>query len=236
MDASSPITTTDESSLRYEGWRIVARLLPGRDLRLGVRLLRPERLSRRAASRARLAGLAGVGRDHLLLSVRRAASSSSSREAVRKFGPRNCLIAGTCATALAAVGIGQVNAPWQLYLANAVLAFGWAGMSLGMITNTLGLWFDQQARHGDQPGAERRQLRRHRRRAAAGGRDRLFRISEGDDGRGRRHGRAGGADRADRSSDGRPLHVEQRGDGCRGCAFGACRSAPARCATFASSR
>src|ERR1700686_4229609 len=59
-------------------------------------------------------------------------------EAVRKFGPRNCLIAGTCATALAAIGIGQVNAPWQLYLADAVLACGWAGMSLGMMTNTLG--------------------------------------------------------------------------------------------------
>ena len=34
--------------------------------------------------------------------------------------------------------------PWQLYLANAVLAFGWAGTSLGMITNTLGLWFDRK--------------------------------------------------------------------------------------------
>jgi predicted MFS family arabinose efflux permease len=65
-------------------------------------------------------------------------------EAVRKFGPRNCLIAGTCATALAAIGIGQVTAPWQLYLADAMLACGWAGMSLGMINNTLGLWFDRK--------------------------------------------------------------------------------------------
>jgi predicted MFS family arabinose efflux permease len=61
---------------------------------------------------------------------------------VRKFGPRNCLIAGTSATALAAVALGQVREPWQLYLANGMLAFGWAGMSLGMITNTLGLWFN----------------------------------------------------------------------------------------------
>jgi len=37
-----------------------------------------------------------------------------------------------------------VREPWQLYLANAVLAFGWAGTSLGMITNTLGLWFDRK--------------------------------------------------------------------------------------------
>ena len=46
--------------------------------------------------------------------------------------------------AAAAISIGQVREPWQLYLANAVLAFGWAGTSLGMITNTLGLWFDKK--------------------------------------------------------------------------------------------
>jgi predicted MFS family arabinose efflux permease len=46
--------------------------------------------------------------------------------------------------ALAAVMIGQVASPWQLYLANAVLAFGWAGTSLAVITNTLGLWFDKK--------------------------------------------------------------------------------------------
>jgi predicted MFS family arabinose efflux permease len=65
-------------------------------------------------------------------------------EGVRKFGPRNCLIAGTLAMALAAIGIGQVNAPWQLYLADAVLACGWAGMSLAIINTTLGLWFDHK--------------------------------------------------------------------------------------------
>ena len=65
-------------------------------------------------------------------------------EAIRSFGPRNCLIAGTLAMAAAAVSIGQVREPWQLYLANAVLAFGWAGTSLGIITNTLGLWFNEK--------------------------------------------------------------------------------------------
>jgi predicted MFS family arabinose efflux permease len=65
-------------------------------------------------------------------------------EAVRSFGPRNCLIGGVFAMAVAGVMIGQVTAPWQLYLANAVLAFGWAGTSLAIITNTLGLWFDKK--------------------------------------------------------------------------------------------
>lgn len=63
-------------------------------------------------------------------------------EAIKAFGPRNCLLAGTLAMAAAGIAIGQVREPWQLYLANAVLAFGWAGTSLGIITNTLGLWFD----------------------------------------------------------------------------------------------
>ena len=65
-------------------------------------------------------------------------------EGIKAFGPRNCLIAGTIVMAAGGFAIGQVREPWQLYLANAVLAFGWAGTSLGMITNVLGLWFDQK--------------------------------------------------------------------------------------------
>jgi predicted MFS family arabinose efflux permease len=48
------------------------------------------------------------------------------------------------AMAAAAVLIGEVTAPWQLYAVNALLALGWAGTSLGVITNTLGLWFDKK--------------------------------------------------------------------------------------------
>jgi predicted MFS family arabinose efflux permease len=65
-------------------------------------------------------------------------------EPIRAFGPRNCLLAGVLVMASAAALIGQVTAPWQLYAVNALLAFGWAGTSLGMITNTLGLWFDKK--------------------------------------------------------------------------------------------
>jgi MFS family permease len=65
-------------------------------------------------------------------------------EAVRAFGPRNCLLGGVVAMAAAAALIGQVTAPWQLYAVSVLLAFGWAGTSLGIITNTLGLWFDKK--------------------------------------------------------------------------------------------
>jgi len=65
-------------------------------------------------------------------------------EAIRAFGPRNCLLAGVVTIAAATALLGQVTAPWQLYAVNALLAFGWAGTSLGIITNTLGLWFDKK--------------------------------------------------------------------------------------------
>ena len=142
MDAATHIAV-DESSLRYEGWRIVAVCFLVATFGWGfgfygqsVYLAELHRAHGWPASLVSGATtffyLFGAG---VVVFV---------AEAVRKFGPRNCLIAGTCATALAAVGIGQVNSPWQLYLADAVLACGWAGMSLGMITNTLGLWFDHK--------------------------------------------------------------------------------------------
>lgn len=133
----------DESSLRYAGWRIVA-----------VCFL--------------LAtfgwGLGFYGQSVYVAELQRAHGWSASLissattffylfgallvvfvgEAVRKYGPRLCLIAGTLAMAAAAVAIGAVREPWQLYLANALLAFGWAGTSLAMITNTISLWFDHK--------------------------------------------------------------------------------------------
>src|SRR3954468_597360 len=135
--------TIDESSLRYEGWRIVA-----------VCFL--------------LAtfgwGLGFYGQSVYVAELQRAHGWSASLissgttffylfgallvvfvgEAVNKYGPRLGLIAGTLAMSAAAVAIGAVREPWQLYLANAVLAFGWAGTSLAMITNTISLWFDHK--------------------------------------------------------------------------------------------
>lgn len=143
LDNPRPATPIDESSFRYEGWRIVA-----------VCFL--------------LAtfgwGLGFYGQSVYVAELQRAHGWSASLissgttffylfgallvvfvgEAVRKYGPRLCLIAGTLAMAAAAVAIGAVREPWQLYLANAVLAFGWAGTSLAMITNTISLWFDHK--------------------------------------------------------------------------------------------
>src|SRR3981189_493535 len=142
LDASTH-TSIDETSLRYAGWRIVlvCFLLATFGWGLGF-----SGQSVYGAELQRLHGwpasLISSGTTFFYLSG--AALVAFVSEAIKGFGPRNCMIAGICTMALAAISIGQVREPWQLYLANAVLAFGWAGTSLGMITNTLGLWFDKK--------------------------------------------------------------------------------------------
>jgi MFS family permease len=129
----------DETSIRYDGWRIVVVcfLLATFGWGLGfygqsVYVAELHRLHGWPAS------LISSGTTFFYLFG--AALVAFVAEAIKAFGPRKCLIAGTFAMAAAAISIGQVNEPWQLFLANAVLAFGWAGTSLSIINNTLGLW------------------------------------------------------------------------------------------------
>jgi predicted MFS family arabinose efflux permease len=136
-------TAIDEASIRYDGWRIVivCFLLATFGWGLGfygqsVYVAELHRLYGWPAS------LISGGTTFFYLSGALLVAFVS--EAIRAFGARACLIAGTCAMAVGAIAMGQVAEPWQLYAANAVLAFGWAGTSLSIITNTLGLWFDQK--------------------------------------------------------------------------------------------
>src|SRR5229473_7202428 len=142
MDASSykPVA---ETSIRYDGWRIVVVCFLVATFGWGLGFYGQ---SVYVAELHRLHGwpasLISSGTTFFYLFGALLVAFVS--EAIRAFGPRNCLLAGIFALAAAAVSIGQVTEPWQLYLANAVLAFGWAGTSLGIITNTLGLWFDEK--------------------------------------------------------------------------------------------
>jgi predicted MFS family arabinose efflux permease len=133
----------DETSARYDGWRIVAVcfLLATFGWAFGfygqsVYVAELHRLHGWPAS------LISTGTTFFYLFGALLVTFVS--EAIRGFGPRNCMLAGVFAMAAAAIAIGQATEPWQLYAADAVLAFGWAGTSLGVITNTLGLWFDNK--------------------------------------------------------------------------------------------
>jgi MFS family permease len=133
----------DESSARYEGWRIVAVCFLVATFGWGLGFYGQ---SVYLAELHRLHGWPAslISTATTFFYLFGAVLVVFVAEAVRAFGPRNCLLGGIFAMAAAAVMIGQVTSPWQLYLANALLAFGWAGTSLGVITNTLGLWFDHK--------------------------------------------------------------------------------------------
>jgi MFS family permease len=143
MDAPQPQPAIDEASIRYEGWRIVAVcfLVATFGWALGfygqsVYLAELHRLHGWPTSL--------ISTTTTFFYLFGALLVAFVSEPIRSFGPRNCLLAGVLVMAAAAALLGQVTSPWQLYAVNALLAFGWAGTSLGMITNTLGLWFDKK--------------------------------------------------------------------------------------------
>jgi MFS family permease len=141
LDASSHLT--DETSIRYEGWRIVAVCFLVATFGWGLGFYgQSVYLAELHRSRGWPASLISGGTTFFYLFGALVVVFVS--DAIRRFGPRNCLLAGISAMALAAVAIGQVTEPWQLYVADALLAFGWAGTSLAVITNTLSLWFEQR--------------------------------------------------------------------------------------------
>src|ERR1700690_741025 len=120
LDATSNVIV-DESSARYDGWRIVAVCFCVATFGWGlgfygqsVYLAELHRLHGWPAS------LISSGTTFYYLFG--AVLVAFVGEAVRAFGPRNCLLAGIAAMAAAAVMMGQVASPWQLYLADALMA------------------------------------------------------------------------------------------------------------------
>lgn len=142
MNATSHMSVP-ESSIRYDGWRIVVVCFLLATFGWGLGFYGQ---SVYVAELHRLRGwpTSLISSGTTLFYLSGAVLVAFVAEAIKAYGPRNCLIAGTLAMAAAGVMIGQVREPWQLYLANVLLAFGWAGTSLGIITNTLGLWFDRK--------------------------------------------------------------------------------------------
>ena len=144
MDASSPNPVAlDETSVRYEGWRIVLACFLVATFGWGLGFYgQSVYLAELQRSQGWPTSLISTATTFFYLFGALLVAFIS--EAVRSFGPRNCLLGGVVTMAAAAFLLGEVTAPWQLYAVNALLAFGWAGTSLGIITNTLGLWFDKK--------------------------------------------------------------------------------------------
>src|ERR1700738_5709022 len=107
LDASSDIAV-NETSIRYDGWRIVAVCFVVATFGWGLGFYgQSVYLAELHRAHGWPASLVSGATTFFYLFG--AGVVVFVAEAVRKFGPRNCLIAGNCATALASIGIGPVN-------------------------------------------------------------------------------------------------------------------------------
>src|SRR6266436_7169906 len=117
MDTSSDIAIV-VSSARYDGWRIVAVCFLVATFGWGLGFYGQ---SVYLAELHRLYGWSAslISSATTFFYLFGAVIVAFVSEAVRAFGPRNCLLGGVVTMAAAVVMIGQVTAPWQLYVANA---------------------------------------------------------------------------------------------------------------------
>src|ERR1700730_11830465 len=117
LDASSQITI-DETSVRYDGWRIVAVCflvaIFGWSFGFYGQTVYVAELHRLHGWPASLIS-SGTTFFYLLGALLVVFVS----EAIRSLGPRTCLLAGVLAMAAAAVLMGRATEPWQLYAADA---------------------------------------------------------------------------------------------------------------------
>jgi len=143
MQPVEPAAIPDEASRHYPGWRVVALCFVTATFGWGlgfyghsVYLAELQRLhgwpSSLIASATTMFYLVGA----LMVAF--------ISEAMRALGVRVCLLLGVACMAIAALLLGQITSPWQLYAVYFLMAFGWAGTSLGAITTTLGLWFNKR--------------------------------------------------------------------------------------------
>jgi MFS family permease len=63
---------------------------------------------------------------------------------ISRIGPQAMVLAGTACFGVSVLSLAVVAAPWQLFAAYLLMAFGWATTSLGAINNILKPWFDRR--------------------------------------------------------------------------------------------
>jgi MFS family permease len=140
-----PTSARDERSLRYPGWRVVFACFIMAMVCWGFGfyghafyLAELQRLHGWPASL-----IAGATTVYYFCS---ALLVVFINDAIRRFGVRAAVLLGTVAFAVSVAALPFVVAPWQVYAVYLLMALGWATMSVGAITNILGLWFE--ARRG----------------------------------------------------------------------------------------
>src|SRR6516164_5826755 len=143
MPADLAFAAVDESSPRYDGWRVTAVCFAVAMFCWGFGLyshgIYLAELQRRFGWSTSL--ISGATTAYYLLTASLVVFVS---DAILRFGPRRIFLTGTCCLGSAVALLAFIVAPWQLYLVYLIMAVGSAAMHVGAITNVLGLWFDRQ--------------------------------------------------------------------------------------------
>lgn len=143
MTSSGSAPLADETSIRFEGWRVVAACFCMASFGWGLGFyghsIYLAELQRVHGWPASLIAAATTG-----FYLAGALLVTFISEAMRWLGPRNCLLAGIACMAAAVALLGHITAPWQLFAVYGLMAVGWAGTTLGAVTTTLGLWFNRR--------------------------------------------------------------------------------------------
>jgi MFS family permease len=131
---------SDETSLRYGGWRVVlacflmALFLFGFALYgQGVYLVELQRLN--GWPSALISGASTLS--FLLANI----FATFTNELVARLGARRLVLLGIAALAASMTLLAWATAPWQLYLAFILMSLGWIGMGTIVIAMVVSLWF-----------------------------------------------------------------------------------------------
>ncbi|MFY9956363.1 MFS transporter [Bradyrhizobium sp.] len=140
MILTQDTSPSDETSLRYPGWRVVlacflmALFLFGFGLYgHGVYLAELQRQNGWSA-----ALISGASTLSLLLAN---IFATFTNELVARLGPRRLVLLGMAALAASMTLLALASTPWQLYVAFMLMSLGWIGMGTIVIAAVVSLWF-----------------------------------------------------------------------------------------------
>lgn len=136
-------TGVDESSLHYRGWRVVLACFLMAFFMFGFGLY------------GQGVYLAELQRSHGWPGTLLSAASTFSflltsilviftDDLLARIGLRALILCGLSALGASTALIGLMQAPWQLYLAYALMSVGWTGMGSVVIATVLNAWFERR--------------------------------------------------------------------------------------------
>jgi MFS family permease len=143
MSIQSTDDPLDESAPRYFGWRVVATLFLVAVAAWGFGFY-GQGVYLAEFSRRFGWSVAAVASASTVFYLASAFLTVFISDALARFGPRLCVLFGVVCYAVSTASLAFVDALWQLYAAYLVMALGWTTMSIGAITNIVGMWFSNK--------------------------------------------------------------------------------------------